>query len=55
MYHFQFEDELLGHKWIKLYAIEILDARCQWIDANNVANAKITSQFVKKCALLSIL
>ena len=36
--HVQTEDELLGEDWLDNYATEILDAKCNKTDVNDVVN-----------------
>jgi hypothetical protein len=55
MYHIQFEDELLRHDWLELYATKILHARYRWTIVKDIVNAQQHLTAHQKCNLLELL
>jgi len=47
--------ELLGHDWLEMYATEILDARYQWTDVQEVVDGQTHLRAQQKCDLLDVL
>ena len=54
-YFIQYEDELLGQDWLQLYATEILDAKYEWTDVQDVVDAQHHLTERQKCDLLDVL
>ena len=54
-YFIQHEDELLGQDWLELYATEILDAKYQWTDVQDVVENQHHLTAHQKSNLLDIL
>jgi hypothetical protein len=55
MYLIYFEDELFGHNWLESYATELLDAKHQWTDNQDVLANQHHLTAKKKCNLLDVL
>ena len=55
IYHVQFEDELLGHDRLELYATDILDERYQWTNIKDVVDKQIHLMDHQKTDLLAAL
>jgi hypothetical protein len=54
MYHVQFEDELLGQDWLKLYATESLDVKYQWTDVADVVSEQQHLTAAQQIDLLAV-
>ena len=54
-YHIKLEDDLLGDDWIDFYATEIIDAKYEWKNAENVVKVLEQLKASQKYDLLGII